>query len=96
MKTTYLKIYSLLTLSERRGVIVLLALMVVGMLLETLGIGLIIPVISLMMQEDLLINYPSFASILNFWGNPSQTELITTIMIGLVGVYLIKNVLKQS
>jgi ATP-binding cassette, subfamily B, bacterial PglK len=92
MKTTYLKIYSLLTPSERRGVIVLMALMMVGMLLETLGIGLIIPVITIMMQEDLLISYPSIASILNFLGNPSQTELITTVMIGLVGVYLIKNV----
>lgn len=76
---------------ERRGAMVLLALMMVGMLLETLGIGLIIPVITLMMQGDLVSSYPVFTPIFEFLGKPSPTALITAVMLGLVGVYIFKN-----
>lgn len=86
MKATYSKIYNLLTSSERRGALILLVLMMVGMLLETLGIGLIIPAITLMMQADLAIT-----PILDYFGRPSKTVLITAVMLGLVGVYLVKN-----
>jgi len=91
MKTTYTKIYNLLTPSERRGALVLLALMIVGMLLETLGIGLIIPVITLMMQGDLGVSYPVVANLFKYLGQPSQTDLIVFVMLGLVGVYFVKN-----
>lgn len=85
------KIYALLIPSERRGAIVLLGFMMVGMLLETLGIGLVIPAITLMMQGDLVARYPVIESLLGFMGRPTQAELITTVMLCLVGVYLIKN-----
>jgi ATP-binding cassette, subfamily B, bacterial PglK len=91
MKTTYTKIYNLLTPSEHRGALVLLALMIVGMLLETLGIGLIIPVITLMMQGDLGVSYPVVANLFKYLGQPSQTDLIVFVMLGLVGVYFVKN-----
>ncbi len=91
MKTTYSKIYNLLTSSERRGALILLVLMMLGMLLETLGIGLIIPAITLMMQADLDSSYPIIIPILDYFGRPSQTVLITAVMLSLVGVYLIKN-----
>lgn len=88
---TFTKIHALLTPTERRGAWVLLTLMMVGMLLETLGIGLIIPAITLMMQGDLVGRYPAIASILSFWSSPSQTQLIAAAMLGLVGVFLVKN-----
>ncbi len=73
------------------GSLLLLALMLVGMLFETLGIGLIILVITLMMQGDLVANYPTILSTLIFLGISSQVELITAVMLGLVGVYFVKN-----
>ncbi|WP_076590886.1 ABC transporter ATP-binding protein [Herminiimonas arsenitoxidans] len=88
---TFFKIHALLTLAERRRAWVLLTLMMVGMLLETLGIGLIIPAITLMMQGDLVVKYPVISSILSFLGSPSQTQLIAIAMFGLVGVFLVKN-----
>ena len=91
MKTTYLKIYNLLTQKERQKARLLLFLMVVGMLLETLGIGLIIPLVALMMQGDLVSSYPMIASVVNFFGSSSQIELVTTIMLGFLTVYVIKN-----
>lgn len=89
---TFAKIHVLLTPAERHGAWVLFALMIVGMLLETLGIGLIIPAITLLMQgEHLVARYPVIATILGVLGKPSQTELISAAMLGLVGVYLVKN-----
>lgn len=88
---TYTKIYALLTPIERRGAWLLFALMIVGMLLETLSIGLIIPAITLMMQGDLVSRYPQIASILALLGNPSQIQLIVVAMLGLVGIFFVKN-----
>jgi hypothetical protein len=46
------KLLSILTPSERRQAIVLLGLMLVGMVLETLGVGLVIPALALLTQPD--------------------------------------------
>lgn len=85
------KIHALLTPAERQGAWVLFALMVVGMLLETLGIGLVIPAITLMMQGNLAARYPEMVPILDYLGNPAQTELIAAAVLGLVVAYLVKN-----
>lgn len=91
MKKTFLKIYNIIALAERRRILILFVLMIIGMLLETLGIGLVIPVIALMMQDDLVGNYPAILPIFNMIGNPEQKELIVIAMLGLVVIYLIKN-----
>ena len=85
------KIRRLLTPAERRGALALLALMFVGMSLETLCTGLVIPAIALMMQQDLATTYPQFQPLLAFLGNPTQAELIVNVMLGLVAIYLLKN-----
>lgn len=89
---TFTKVYDILTAAERRKAWLLLVLMIVGMLLETLGVGVIIPAITLMMQSDMSARYPSIMAILFFFGNPSQTQLITFAMLGLVTVYFFKSV----
>ena len=85
------KIRFLLTPAERRGALILLALMLVGMTLETLCTGLVIPAIALMMQQDLATTYPQFQPLLAALGNPTQAELIVNVMLGLVAIYLLKN-----
>lgn len=84
------KIWSLLTPAERKSAIVLMGLMFIGMVLETLGIGLVIPVITLL-QDDLAARYPAVAPVLEWLGNPSQQALIVGAMLGLTGIYLAKN-----
>jgi ABC-type multidrug transport system fused ATPase/permease subunit len=44
-----------------------------------------------MMQQDLAATYPQFQPLLAALGNPSQAELILKVMLGLVAVYLLKN-----
>ena len=85
------RIYSVLTASERKGAYVLLGLMLVGMTLETLCTGLVIPAIALMTQEDLGKSYPQIQPLLDYLGNPTREQLIARVMLGLVGIYLLKN-----
>lgn len=84
------KIWNLLTSAERRSALVLLGLMLIGMVLETLGVGLVIPAIALLTQSDFARNYPMLQSVLQALGNPSQQTLVIGGMLVLVGVYLIK------
>ncbi len=85
------KIWDLLTPGERKSALVLLGLMGVSMMLETLGIGLVIPVIALLVQDDLAASYPKAQPVLQMLGNPTQVQLVTGGMLALVGIYLLKN-----
>ncbi len=88
--TTSQKFWHLLTPEQRRSAAVLLGLMFVGMLLEVLGIGLVIPVLALMTQADLATRYPALAPWLNSLGNPGHERLVIVGMLALVGVYAFK------
>ena len=84
------KVWSLLTPGQQRTALVLLFLMFIGMALETLGIGLVIPALALLTQRDFVSNYPALQPALQALGNPSQQNLVIGGMLILVGVYLIK------
>ncbi|HXG69647.1 MAG TPA: ABC transporter ATP-binding protein [Gemmatimonadaceae bacterium] len=87
------KVYAILTPKERRRSLVLLVLMVIGMVLETLGIGLVIPAIGLFThEEDLASRYPQLQPALDALGNPTQGRLAVYGVLALVGIYLIKTV----
>ncbi|ARU32300.1 ATPase [Sulfuriferula sp. AH1] len=84
------KIWNLLTPIEKRRAIVLLGLMFMGMLLETLGVGLVIPALALLTQGDVTYKYPVFQRVMQALGYPSQQHLVIGGMLMLVGVYFIK------
>ena len=64
--------------------------MVIGMLFETLGIGLVIPALALMAQADVGAKYPWLAPWIVRMGNPSHATLVAGGMAGLVAVYVTK------
>lgn len=88
--STIRRIIALLTPSERKRGLSLFALMVVGMLLETLGIGLVIPAVAVLVDSDLARTYPALGAALDWLGNPTDAQLITVGMAVLVGVYVVK------
>ena len=89
--TFYKKIYSLLTVNDRRAARVQFGLMIIGMVLEMLGIGLVIPAIAIMVQGDAISNHPIISDVIVFFGITSQEQLIILAILGLVIVYFIKN-----
>ena len=84
------KILDLLTPAERCSAAALLGLMFIGILLETLGIGLVIPAIALLTQRNFSSNYPALQPALQALGNPNQQTLVVGGLLVLVGVYLTK------
>jgi ABC-type multidrug transport system fused ATPase/permease subunit len=81
----------LLTPAERKSALVLLGLMALGMGLETLCTGLVVPVVALITQPDLAARYPPLAFALAWLGHPSHAGLIFGAMLTLVAVYAVKN-----
>jgi len=88
--STVRKIYQLLTRNQRRSAAVLLGMMLIGMALETFGIGLIIPVLGLLTAQDLAASYPLLEPLLDALGRPTHEQLIMGTMLALAGIYGIK------
>jgi ABC-type multidrug transport system fused ATPase/permease subunit len=84
------KVRGLLTPHERRKALLLLVLMSLGMALETLGVGLVIPAIAVLTQSDPASKYPALQPVLKALGNPDKQALVVGGMLLLVGVYFVK------
>ena len=85
------KLYYMLPQDERRETFLIAFLMIIGMILETLGVGLILPIITVLIEPELLENYPLIYNILgkiNFLG---EAKLLQFILLLLVLVFLFKN-----
>lgn len=87
------RIWALLTTMERRRALVLLGLMSVGMVMETLSVGLVVPAVALLTQDDFARNYPALQQYLHSLGDPRPETLVIAGMLVLVGVYLVKALL---
>jgi ATP-binding cassette, subfamily B, bacterial PglK len=85
------KVVAVLDQDQRRTALGLFLLMLVGMLLETLGVGLVVPAMALMMQDDLATRSPLVAHALGLLGYPSQRTLVAWSVATLVIVFLLKN-----
>lgn len=90
MKSIFYKIWEILNPAERRNALLLLGLMFVGMMLETLGVGMVIPAITLLTQDNIAERYPAVEPLLAAMGHPAPERLVTVGMLALVGVYFVK------
>ena len=85
-------IYALLTAAERRDAAVLLGLMLVAAVLETFGVGLVVPALAILMQSDPATSHPAFRPMLELTGDLPRTQVVAAGMFVFVAVYLIKAV----
>ncbi len=88
---TIRQVWHLLTPIERRRAFGLLSLMIVGMFMETVGIGLVVPFIALFASEDTAAKWPWIAEVNAALGNPSKGALILLAMGTLTVAFLVKN-----
>lgn len=86
----YKKFIELLSPREQKQLPGLLFLILIGMLLEALGIGMVIPALTLMTQNNVLGNHPALQPLFNFLGNPGQRQLVIEGMLALLGLYAFK------
>lgn len=69
---------------------VILALTLIGTVLETAGIGLVIPAIALMADPNIADKYPAVTPILEALGHPSHAQLVIYGVSLLLSAYVIK------
>lgn len=90
MMTLLRKLWKIFTPSQRIAAIGLLGLMFIGMCLETLGVGLVVPAVALMADADLIQKYPEAGAVFALLGNPDREQLVIIGTTVLVGVYAVK------
>lgn len=82
-------VWRVLTRHERRNLIGILVLMLIGTVLETFSLGLVVPAVGLLTQPNYLQKFPSVDEFLGF---PTQTQFVLGSMVFLVVVYITKTV----
>ena len=87
----YTKIRQLLTSQQQKELNIFICFFLIAMILETLGIGLVIPILTILSEETINFKNIKFLSKLNL-DEFSKTELIIISMIVLFCVYTIKAV----
>ena len=70
----------------------LLILLFIGMTLEMFGLGIILPVLAVILDENTINNYPILTSWLNNLGLKSYKEISVFLVSILAFVYLIKTI----
>jgi ATP-binding cassette, subfamily B, bacterial PglK len=92
MKLTIKKLWALFNARQRRGVILLIFLIMGGTALEVLGVGAVIPLIVLLSQPD-AIEENTILQQLQQWLQPESTQiLLQWTLSGVIFIFLLKNI----
>ncbi len=87
-----LKVFTILPRQQLLHCGGLLLVMVIGAALESVGIGAILPLISIMGQSDFLVNHGRIADIVARFGVHTHNQMIMLCAAGLIFVYILKNI----
>lgn len=90
--TIYNKIWQILNKSQRIQVWYLFILLFIGMLLEMLGIGIIIPILGIVLNPNFVNKYEVVSDLFKLLGNPGPNLIIYYGMFFLILIYLIKTI----
>ena len=90
MLTTYQKINIIITKSRNKQMIFLIVLLFIGMILEIFGLGIILPILGIILDENMLNNYPKIVSRINYLGYNNYDEIKIVLICLIPIVYLIK------
>ena len=91
MLKSFFKIFTIFPRHELRHCVFIIVCMVFGAVLEALGIGAILPLISVMGQPDFLEKTPIAAQCASFLHIETHTEFIIFLALGLILLYVLKN-----
>jgi ATP-binding cassette, subfamily B, bacterial PglK len=83
-------LWYLLNRTQRRDAVILLFMMTVGTVLETLSIGLVIPVLAAMTQHGSPSRLSMLGSLLKGFKGAGQAEVLAIAMVALVVTYVVK------
>lgn len=88
----YEKLMILLDKQQKKKMVLLVFMMLIGAVLETLGVSLIIPVMNVVLEEDAIERHEYLQLICRIFHIDDSSHLTILVMIGLVLVFVVKNV----
>jgi len=91
MISTLKKINFLITKRQRKGLVILTLLLLIGMILEVFGLGILIPALSIILDPEMAEKTPLISSIRNYFSEFSSQGFIFLFLGAIVVVYLIKS-----
>lgn len=86
------KAFSVLSPKAKRRMVILLPVLLLGMALETLSIGMVIPALGIIIQDSYFEKFPGLISFLNHFGNLSHERLIAAGLVLMAATFTLKNV----
>ena len=84
-----LVVWRLLTRAERSALLGIVFLILIGMVLETLSLGIVVPVVAILTQDDYETKYKWLS---DWLGSPSREDLIIYVMLLMVVVYIVRSI----
>ena len=84
--------FSVLSSKAKKRMFFLFPVILVGIVLETISIGMVVPALGILMSESYFEDFPFLHDCLGFLGNPSHEVLIFIGLSGLAGAFLLKNI----
>jgi ABC-type multidrug transport system fused ATPase/permease subunit len=84
--------FQLLSTKARKRMFMLIPVIVLGMCMETLSVGMIVPALGILLNESFYAQFEALHPLLHFLDNPSHEKLIFFGLISLALVFFLKNV----
>ena len=85
------KLNRLLDRKQKRLMVVIIFCMLIGGVLESLSISGIIPVVTVLLEPDVIETNIYLASLYHFLGLSSVNQLMVVMMVALIGAFVLKN-----
>lgn len=92
LKDIFNKYRFILTTSQKKWGVVLFFLTIIGAILETMGVSVILPLVQVMIAPDQLMRYDIIKKFMVQFNVNSTKTLVWLIGVGVIGVYIIKNI----
>ncbi len=92
MRKIIKKLLVLLDAKQKRKMIVLVFVMLIGAVLEALGVGLILPVMNVVLEENAVEQHVYLQVICRVFGISGTRELMIFVMTALIVVFALKNI----
>ena len=92
MVKIYEKLMVLLDRQQKRKMMLLVFLMLIGAVLETLGVSMVMPVMNVVLEEDAIAKHDYLQVICRIFGVDNSGDLTMLVMVGLVLVCVTKNI----
>lgn len=91
IKSVFIKIYDIFTPQQRKGSIIVFSLLLIGSVLEMLGVSVIVPLVQVILMPESMLEKESYQWLWGLLHVDDTTELVLWISGGAIAIFLIKN-----